>query len=78
MIRYRLHSMHGPTVFAYESLETGLKDLLALALRNSNGGMYRLVDEFSGREYARIDTYGIYQPLNIERNRAMHEDSAAR
>lgn len=76
MIRYRLHSMHGPTVFAYESLETGLKELLALALRNSNGGMYRLLDEQSGKEYARVDTFAIYHPLNVERNRAMYARAA--
>jgi hypothetical protein len=66
--RYRLHSMHGPTVFAFDRLEKGLDELFALAKRNANGGIYRLVDENNGKEYARVDTYAIYAPLNYERN----------
>ncbi|HSE44244.1 MAG TPA: hypothetical protein VLA89_02835 [Gemmatimonadales bacterium] len=76
--KVRLHSMHGPTVFAFDSIEEGLKELLALALRNSNGGLYRLLDEQTGKEYARVDTWALYWPLNHERNQAMYARAAAR
>lgn len=64
---YRLHSMHGPTVFASESLTEALNCLLRKAL--SNGGMYRVVDERNQREVAMLDTNAIYWPLCYERNR---------
>lgn len=63
---YRLHSMFGPTVFGFDSLEDGLQRLMAM--RHSNGGTYRLLDKY-GKEYARINTYATYWPLCYEANR---------
>jgi hypothetical protein len=65
-LTYRLHSMHGPTVYASDSLSKMLEELWRL--RRSNGGLYRLVDERSGREIASIDTFATYAPLNYEEN----------
>ena len=36
-------------------------------MKNSNGGLYRVQDEH-GKEYARMDTYATYMPLNYEAN----------
>lgn len=67
--RYRIHSMHGPTVFVYGKMSKGLDELWRM--RRSNGGWYHLVDEFSGRKIASIDTFATYEPLNAEANTEM-------
>ena len=63
---YTLHSMFGPTVFSRVSLSEALQELFRL--RGSNGGLYRVLDEH-GKEYARLDSYATYWPLNYEANR---------
>ena len=71
-MRYTIHSMHGPTVMEFNSLELALKRLFDLKL--SNGGVYRIVDEY-GKEYASIDTYATYWPLCNEWNKKRSENA---
>lgn len=70
MTTYQIHSMFGPTVKEYDTLHRALEELWRL--KNSNGGLYRVLDS-KGKEYARMDTYATYWPLNYEANKEMRE-----
>jgi hypothetical protein len=57
--------MHGPTVMQYKTLTAALEKLYNL--KHSNGGLYRVLDD-RGKQYAALDTYATYSPLNYEAN----------
>lgn len=65
---YRLHSMHGPTVMAYNNLTEALDRLWGL--KQSNGGTYRIMRDGSERIIASLDTYATTTILNAEYNHA--------
>lgn len=67
MKNYVIHNAHGPTVFQFDRLLDALDWLFQQAKRNTNGGTYILRDK-RGKEYARIDTWAMYEPLNWEHN----------
>ena len=58
--------MFGPTVMGFDRLGDALKRLDSL--KHSNGGVYRVIDEQTGKEIAKLDTYATYWPLNYEAN----------
>lgn len=68
---YRLHSMHGPTVFTYNSLTKALEKLDSLKL--SNGGVYRIMRDGSERIIASLDTYATTTILNAEHNQTRRD-----
>ena len=73
---YRLHSMHGPTVFAYTELSRAMYELLRK--RQSNGGLYRIIADGSTKVLMSLDTYATTEILNAEENAAMWERQDAR
>ncbi len=71
---YRIHNMHGPTVFEYDRLEKALTKLYSLRL--SNGGVYSVRDS-RDKKYASLDTFATYEPLCFEENERKRQSSAS-
>ena len=69
MGKYRIHGMFGPTVFAYGTLGQAMQELLRM--KQSNGGLYRIIQDGSDRVLMSLDTYATTDTLNAEANREM-------
>lgn len=67
--------MHGPTCMSYRRVSDALDRLWGL--KRSNGGLYRVIDEFSGRVIASLDTYALYWPLCGDENEKRRKENAA-